>query len=251
MQEGRGRAVRSPAVGREGLQAVEEPLDAARVAGGLAGAEEAPDDGEGAGAPQELGPDVLDGARVGGRRARPAAPGHGAGVGRGGRCGEGPGRRGGDDGAVPDVVEDGQADRDHVLAEAAVGEARAGAHAGEDVVVPEQVHVAEGLAADRRGRAADGEAVDADGLDVALAALVEVVTGGRAQRLLAQDPVQDDRHGARVAGRRRAGQARGRARQDDPPPRRDRVDAPAAHAIGLAGLLRHLPPDHPLSLPGR
>ena len=250
MQEGRGRAVRSPAVGREGLQAVEEPLDAARVAGGLAGAEEAPDDGEGAGAPQELGPEALDGARVGGRRARPAAPGRGAGVGRGGRCGEGPGRRGGDDGAVPDVVEDGQADRDHVLAEAAVGEARAGAHAGDDVVVPEQVHVAEGLAADRRGRAADGEAVDADGLDVALAALVEVVTGGRAQRLLAQDPVQNDRHGARVAGRRRAGQARERARQDDPPLRRDRVDAPAAHAIGLAGLLRHLPPDHSLFLAG-
>ena len=52
MQEGRGRAVRSPAVGREGLQAVEETLDAARVAGGLVGVEEAPDDGEGAGAPQ-------------------------------------------------------------------------------------------------------------------------------------------------------------------------------------------------------
>ena len=252
MQEGRGRAVRSPAVGREGLQAVEETLDAARVAGGLVGVEEAPDDGEGAGAPQEFGPEALDGARVGGGRARPAAPAApGRGAGRGGWCCGGPGRRDGDDGAVPDVVEDGQADRDHVLAEAAVGEARAGAHAGDDVVVPEQVHVAEGLAADRRGRAADGEAVDADGLDVALAALVDVVTGDRAQRLLAQDPVQDDRHGARVAGRWRAGQARERARQDDPPLRRDRVDAPAAHAIGLAGLLRHLPPDHPLSLPGR
>ena len=60
MQEGRGRAVRSPAVGREGLQAVEETLDAARVAGGLVGVEEAPDDGEGAGAPQEFGPEALD-----------------------------------------------------------------------------------------------------------------------------------------------------------------------------------------------
>ena len=36
-----------------------------------------------------------------------------------------------------------------------------------------------------------------------------------------------------------------------PPLRRDRVDAPAAHAIGLAGLLRHLLPDHPVSLPGK
>jgi len=172
--------------------------------------------------------------------------------GGGGGGGAAPGGGGaGDDDAVPDVVEDGQPDRDHVLAEAAIGEARAGAHAGDDVVVPEQVHVAGTPAADRRGRAADGEAVDADGLDVALAALVDVVTGDRAQRLLAQDPVQDDRHGARVAGRWRAGQARERARQDDPPLRRDRVDAPAAHAIGLAGLLRHLPPDHPLSLPGR
>lgn len=115
---------------------------------------------------------------------------------------------------APDVVEDGQSDRDHVLAEAAVGEARAGARAGDDVVVPEQVHVAEGLAADRRGRAPGGEAADADGLDAALAALVDVVAGGRAQRLLAQDPVQDDRHGARVAGLRRAGQARERTRRD-------------------------------------
>ena len=86
--------------------AVEEPLDAARVAGGLIGVEEAPDDGEGAGGPQGIG------------------------VVRGGWCGARPGRRAGDDGAAPDVFEDGQSDRDHVLAEAAVGEARAGAHAG-------------------------------------------------------------------------------------------------------------------------
>ncbi len=146
-------------------------------------------------------------------RARPPRRLRGAGPESAGAGGAAKAPDGGDDGAVPDVVEDGQADRDHVLAEAAVGEARAGARAGDDVVVPEQVHVAEGLAADRRGRAADGEAVDADGLDAALAALVKVVTGGRAQRLLAQDPVQDDRHGARVAGRRRAGQARERARR--------------------------------------
>ena len=68
-------------------------------------------------------------------------------------------------------------------------EKRGQVHTPDDVVVPEQVHVAGGLAADRRGRAADGEAVDADGLDVALAALVDVVAGDRAQRLLAQDLV--------------------------------------------------------------
>ena len=35
------------------------------------------------------------------------------------------------------------------------------------------------------------------------------------------------------------------------PQRRDHVDAPAAHAIGLTGLLRHLLPEHPVSLPGK
>ena len=35
------------------------------------------------------------------------------------------------------------------------------------------------------------------------------------------------------------------------PQRRDRIDVSAAHVIGLAGLLRHLLPEHPVSLPGK